>query len=203
MGFNDETMIRQKEYTIEEYRTKKEKSIGVAKRILVMSELSSICLTNLFVALGLFLLLMMGTSAIPYFCDVKLEYTQENFPMRGGCFLTITIVFLILFTIFIFWYAIGYKRLEIMCIRLDGELSGALEVNEAAQRDNMINSVEKLARAAPANYQSIDGPAGAAVNYLQENGIRAIHSRIFTAIKVFIILCQIILARMCVLVLIK
>ena len=203
MGFNDEPMIKQKEYSIEEYRTKKEKSIGVAKRILVMSELSSICLTNLFVSLGLFLLLMMGTSAIPYFCDVKLEYTQENFSMRGGCFVPIVIVFLILFTIFGFWYAIGYMRLEIMCIRLDGGLRGALEVNEAAQRDNMINSVEKLAGAAPTSYQSINGPAGVAVNYLKENGISVINSRIFTTIKVLVILCQIILALICVLVLIK
>lgn len=117
--------------------------------------------------------------------------------------MTITIVFLILFTIFLFWYAIGYKRLEIMCIHLDGGLSGALEVNEAAQRDNMINSVEKLAGAAPTNYRSIDGPAGVAVNYLKENGISEINSRIFTTIKVLVILCQIILALICVLVLIE
>ena len=201
MGFNDEPMIKQKEYSIEEYRTKKEKSIGVAKRILVMSELSSICLANLLVSLGLFVLLMIATSALPYFCDVKIEYTQENFSVRGGCFLPIMSVFLILFTIFIFWYALSYKRLEIMCIRLDGELRGALEVNEAAQRDNMINSVEKLAGAAPANYQSIDGPAGVAVNYLKENGISAINSSIFTTIKVLVILCQIILALICVMIL--
>lgn len=123
--------------------------------------------------------------------------------MRGGCFLPLTVVFLILFTILGFWYAVGYKRLEIMCIHLDGGLSGAFEVNEATQRDNMINSTEKLAGTVPTNYQSIAGPAGVALNYLKENGISAINSRIFTTIKVLVVLCQVILALICVMILIK
>lgn len=81
---------------------------------------------------------MSELSAIPYFFDVKIEFTQENFSLRGGFFITITVVFLILYSIFAFWYAIAYKRLEIMCLWLDGGLAGALEVNEAAQRDNML-----------------------------------------------------------------
>lgn len=71
MEFNDEPMIKQKEYSIEAYRTKKEKCIGVAKRILVTGELSSICLTNLFVSLGLFILLMIATSALPFFVMLR------------------------------------------------------------------------------------------------------------------------------------
>lgn len=203
MGFNDEPMIKQKEYTAEEYKVKKRKSIGVAKRTIIMSELTLICLTNLFVSLGLFLLLILGTSAIPYFCDLQIEYTQENFCLRGGYFLTIVMIFLILLPIFGFWYAIAYKRLEIMCIHLDGGLSGAADVNQAAQRDSMMNNIGKLAGVSSANYHSIGLAAIVTVNYLKENGINAINEKIFTLINTLIILCQIILALICVLLLIK
>ena len=47
--------------------------------------------------------------------------------------------FLVILTISGFWYAIGYKKLEIMCINLDGELDGAFEVNEAAQKELPID----------------------------------------------------------------
>lgn len=203
MKFNDEPMISQKYYTAEEYKRKKRKAIGVAKRIIVMSELSAVCLTNTFVSLGLFLLLMMGTSALPYFCDVNIEFTQENFSFRGGAFITLVGIFLILFTIFIFWYAIAYKRLEIMCIHIDGRLKGALEVNEAAQRDNMLNSIERVAGVAPTNFQSIDGPKGLAVDYLQENGVDINNTKVFTGIKVLFILAQILLAMLCLFLLMK
>lgn len=203
MGFNDEPMIKQKEYTAEEYKVQKRKSIRVAKRTIIMSELTLICLTNLFVSLGLFLLLMLGTSAIPYFCDFQIEYTQENFCLRGGYFLTIIMVFLILLPIFGFWYAIAYKRLEIMCIHLDGELNGVAEVTEAAQRDNTMNNIGKLTGVSSANYNSIGEAARVTFNYLKENDTSAINEKIFTFINTLIILCQVILALICVLLLIK
>lgn len=110
MGFNDEPMIKQKNYSEEKYKAKKIKSFGVAKRILIMSELMYIAIVNVFVSLGLFLLLMMVTSAIPYFFDINIDFGPETFALRGGFFVTISAVFLILFAITGFWYAIGYKN---------------------------------------------------------------------------------------------
>lgn len=101
-----------------------------------MQQLTYIIGVNSFVSLGLFLVLTLGTSVIPYFFDISVDFSSKTFPIRGGLFEQICVVFLILFTIFAFWYAIGYKKLEIMCIHLDGKLEGAVEVNEAAQRDN-------------------------------------------------------------------
>ena len=86
-------MIRQKKYSEEEYNAKKKRSYNVAKRILIMSGLSSISLTNIFTSLGLFLLLIIGTSAIPYFSDINIDFSPETFPIRGGIFIKICIVF--------------------------------------------------------------------------------------------------------------
>lgn len=196
MGFNDEPMIKQKSYSEEEYRVKKDKSFGVAKRTLIMAEVCTITLNNLLVALVLFILLMMGTGAMPYFVDVNIEFTQENFPLRGGYFITICVVFLLLLVISGFWYAIGYKRLEIMCIHLDGELQGAIEVKDVAQRDKFVNSI-----GIDANYSSLGGPAIVSYNYLRNNGINIVNSSVFTVIRVLLIVAQIIFAGVCLLVL--
>lgn len=51
----------------------------------------------------------------------------------------------------------------------------------------MVNSFEKLAGAAPANYQSTDGPTGVAVNHLRENEIRVSKPKTFTIIKILVI----------------
>ena len=72
MGFNDEPMIKQKKYSEEKYKAKKNRSFGVAKRILIMYELSSISLVNIITSLGLFLVSIIGTSAIPYFFNILL-----------------------------------------------------------------------------------------------------------------------------------
>lgn len=120
MGFNDEPMIKQKTYSENEYKAKKEKTFKVARRNIIMGEVSFIAGVNIFVSLALFILLMLGTGAMPYFMDVNIIFTPENFQLRGGYFGTLCIVFLIIFSIACMWYAISYKRLEIMCIHLDG-----------------------------------------------------------------------------------
>ena len=194
---------RTKKYSEEEYNAKKNRSYNVAKRILIMSELSSISLTNIFTSLGLFLLLMIGTGAIPYFTDINIDFSPKTFPIRGGIFIKICIVFLVIFTISGFWYAVGYKKLEIMCIHLDGELDGALEVNEAAQKDTLANNLEKSAGLNPSNFGSISGPERVAYRYLNENGIKTINTKIFCRINRVLIFSQIIFALICVVILIK
>ena len=95
MGFNDEPMIKQKTYSDDEYRAKKEKSFKVAKRNIIMAEVTNIAGVNLFVSLALFILLIVGTSALPYFVDINIEFIPENFQLRGGYFITFCIIFLL------------------------------------------------------------------------------------------------------------
>ena len=203
MGLNDEPMIRQKKYSEEEYKAKKTRSFRVAKRILIMSGLSSISIANIITSLSLFLLLIMGTGAIPYFSDINIDFSPMTFSLRGGIFLKICMVFLVIYTISGFWYAIGYKKLEIMCIHLDGELDGALAVNEAAQKDTLGNNLEKSAGLIPSNFGSISGPERVACSYLNENGIKTLNTNIFSWINRLLIFSQIILALGCVVILIK
>ena len=194
MGFNDEPMIKQKEYSEEEYKSKKKKSFSVAKRALIMQHVSIIAGWNIVVALVLFLVLMLGISALPYIINVSIDFSSKTFSLRGGMFITVVIIFLVIFTIAMFLYAIGYKKLEIMCIHLYGGLDGAEQVNEAAQRDNLSNNLEKAVGLYPSNYSSLSGPGLLMVNYLGRNGIKSIDTKIFTAIKWLLILGQVIMA---------
>ncbi len=203
MGFNDEPMIKQKNYSEEEYNAKKIKSFGVAKRILIMRELMHIFIVNTFISLGMFILLVMGTSAIPYFFDFNIDFGPETFALRGGLFVKISIVFLVIFAIVAFWYAIGYKKLEIMNIRLDGKLYGEFEVNEAAQKDNLKNNLGKTVGLSHTSFSSISGPAWVANNYLNKNGFKTINTNIFKGLYVLLIIGQITLAFLCVGILIK
>lgn len=191
MGFNDDPMIKQKEYSEEEYKSKKKKSFSVAKRALIMQHVSIIAGWNMVVALVLFLVLILGTSALPYIINVSIDFSSKTFSLRGGMFITAAIVFLIIFTIAMFWYAIGYKRLEIMCIHLYGGLDGAEQVNEAVP-----NNLEKAAGLYPSNYSSLSGPGLLMVNYLGRNGIKSIDTKIFTAIEWLLILGQVIIAAL-------
>lgn len=196
MGFNDEPMIKQKEYSDEEYKYKKKKSFSVAKRALIMQHVGIIAGWNMLVAWVLFLVLMLGTSALPYFINVSIDFSSKTYLLRGGMFVTVACVFLTMFTIAMFWYVIGYKRLEIMCIHLDGGLDGAEQVNEAAQRDNLSNNLEKAAVLYPSNYSSLSGPGTLMVNYLGSNGVKSIDTKIFTAIEWLLILGQVIIAAL-------
>ena len=191
MGFNDDPMIKQKEYSEEEYKSKKKKSFSVAKRALIMQHVSIIAGWNMVVALVLFLVLILGTSALPYIINVSIDFSSKTFSLRGGMFITVVIVFLIIFTIAMFWYAIGYKRLEIMCIHLYGGLDGAEQVNEAVP-----NNLEKAIGLYPSNYSSLSGPGLLMVNYLDRNGIKSIDTKIFTAIEWLLILGQVIIAAL-------
>lgn len=65
------------------------------------------------------------------------------------------------------WYAISYKRLEIMCIHLDGGLDGAAEVNEAARKDNSLNHEGIFG----VGYHSLGGPAAVMLKSTQDSVI--------------------------------
>lgn len=47
MGFNDEPMIKQKTYSENEYKAKKEKTFKVARRNIIMGEVSFIAGVNI------------------------------------------------------------------------------------------------------------------------------------------------------------
>ena len=101
-----------------------------------MSQMMVIFGWNITVSLVLFILMMSGTSALPYIAEITVNYGKETFWCIGGIFIDICMGFLILFAVTGLFYAIGYKIVEIMCIHLDGGLKGADEVNEAAMRTN-------------------------------------------------------------------
>ncbi len=203
MGLYEKAMIKQKNYSEEEYKAKKIKSFGVARRILIMSQLMYIATVNTFLSLGLFVILVIGTSAIPYFFDIHIDFGPETFVLRGGFFATICVVFLIALAISAFWYAIGYKKLEIMCIHLDGKLHGAFEVNKVARKDNLANNIERAVGLIPSNFSSISGSAWISSNYLNKNGIKTINTNVFRGINAILIFGQISFALLCVVILIK
>jgi hypothetical protein len=203
MGSHNGPMITQKKYSKEVYASKKAKTFGVAKRVLIMNEIASISVFHLFFSLGMFLFMVLGTSAIPYFFDVAIDFSPETFLFRGGFFSNMMSLFLIIWAISCLWYAIAYKRLEVMCIHLYGSLDGAVEVNEAAQRDHLANSFDKAAGLNPKHFGSIGGPAWVANNYLNKNGLKPINIMIFKGINVLLIVGQIVLALLCFGVLIK
>ena len=83
---NDEPAIQQKEYSQEEYNKKKRKSFKVAKLSCYSAELMVVIGWNLMLSLILFLVLLLGTSALPYIMDVKIDFTPES--MFGlSCFI--------------------------------------------------------------------------------------------------------------------
>lgn len=202
MGFNDEPMIKQKEYSAEKKKIKRAKSLSVAKRVIVMGNIGSIAGVNMVVSLVMFLVLMIGTSAFPYFSHIQIDFSAQTFNMRGGFFLTMCCIFLVIFTVSMFWYVIAYKRLEIMCIHLDGELPGALEVNELAQKEYFQNKMADIAGLMPSKFSSLSGPDGVAMNYLLWNEERGINIKVFKIINSILICGQILLAALFVCILI-
>ena len=136
-SWNDGPAIQQKEYSQEEYDKKKRRSLRVARLSCYSAELMGVTGWNLMLSLILFLVLCFGTSALPYIIDINIDFGPETFWCRGGIFVDLCLVFLVLFSIAGFTYAISYKVTEVMCIHLDGGLEGAMEVNDAAMRANL------------------------------------------------------------------
>ncbi len=157
-SWNDEPAIQQKEYSQEEYNKKKRISLKVAKLSCYSAELMVIIGWNLMLSLILFLVLCLGTSALPYIMDINIDFTPETFWCRGGIFVNLCEVFLVLFSIAGFTYAISYKVTEVMCIHLDGGLDGVMEVNDAAMRANLKGQVAKVAGLAYADAEVLAGP---------------------------------------------
>ena len=66
-------------------------------------------------------------AALPHVMDITINYGSDTYWCRGGIFVNLCIVFLIILTITGFGYTISYKIVEIKCIHLDGGLDGAME----------------------------------------------------------------------------
>ena len=149
-------------------------------------------------SLILFLVLLLGTSALPYIIDVKIDFTPETFWCRGGIFVNLCLVFLVLFTITGFTYAICYKVTEVMCIHLDGGLDGAMEVNDAAMRANLKGPAAKAAGVAYVDTEALAGPMGILTRYCVQNNITMLTPRFFKILHRILVAAQILLACSCI-----
>ena len=197
IDWNNEPAIKQKSYMQAEYKKKKEKSIRLAKISCCLGELMGVSGYNLAVSLVLFLILMMGTGALPYVMDITINYEPDTFWCRGGVFLNLCSVFLIIFTITGFGYAISYKIVEIKCIHLDGGLDGAMEVNDAAMNANLKGQIAKAAGGAYVDTKALAGPMAILSRYCVQNGVSIMNSRVFKWINRVCIAAQIMFAVAC------
>ena len=200
-SWNDEPAIQQKEYSQEEYNKKKRISLKVAKLSCYSAELMVIIGWNLMLSLILFLVLCLGTSALPYIMDINIDFTPETFWCRGGIFVNLCEVFLVLFSIAGFTYAISYKVTEVMCIHLDGGLDGVMEVNDAAMRANLKGQVAKVAGLAYADAEVLAGPMGILTRYCIRNNVTMLTPSFFKVLHRIVVVAQILLACSCLFVL--
>ena len=197
-SWNDEPAIQQKEYSQEneggkEYGT--DISLRVAKLSCYSAELMVVIGWNMMLSLILFLVLCLGTSALPYIMDVNIDFTPETFWCRGGIFVNLCMVLVVLFSIAGFKYAISYKVTEVMCIHLDGGLDGAMEVNDAAMRANLKGQAAKAAA------KALAGPVGILTRYCIQNNIKMLTPRFFKVLHRTLVIVQILLAFICIFVL--
>jgi hypothetical protein len=197
-SWNSEPAIKQKAFSPEEYTKIKQKSLRVAKIACYFDELMAICGWNLMISLLLFVAMIMGTSALPYFTDITIDFSPGTFWCRGGVFLYICTVEIVLFAITAFSYAFSYKIVEIMCIHLDNGLEGAAEVNDAAIRANLNGQMAKMAGWAYVDTAALAGPMIILTRYCMQNDIHMVDQRFFTWIHRVLVALQIILACACV-----
>ena len=162
----------------EEYSKIQKNSFGVAKRIIILSELFIVSGTNGFLSLILFLILSLGTSGVAHF--IGGDFSKESFNLRGGLFIYLCVVFMNLFAVTGIWYALCFLRLQLQCKNLDTVLDGASEVNSAA------NDGDQSAAAA--------GPIAVAHIYLIKNGMPVPDHKIFVCMKNILYFVQMIIA---------
>ena len=196
-SWNDGPAIQQKEYSQEEYDKKKRRSLRVARLSCYSAELMGVTGWNLMLSLILFLVLCFGTSALPYIMDINIDFGPETFWCRGGIFVDLCLVFLVLFSIAGFTYAISYKVTEVMCIHLDGGLEGAMEVNDAAMRANLKGQAAKVAGSAYVDTEALAGPMGILTRYCIQNDMTMLAPRFFTVLHRILVVAQILLACSC------
>lgn len=140
-------------------------------------ELMGVSGYNLAVSLVWFLALMLGTGVLPHVMDITINYGSDTYWCRGGIFVNLCIVFLIILTITGFGYTISYKIVEIKCIHLDGGLDGAMEVNDAAMNANLKGQIAKAAGGAYVDTKALTGPMAILSRYCVQNGV-SIHQYI-------------------------
>lgn len=128
---------------------------------------------------------------------MKCGLEADTYWCRGGIFINLCIVFLIILTITGFGYAISYKIVEIKCIHLDGGLDGAMEVNDAAMNANLKGQIAKAAGGAYVDTKALTGPMAILSRYCIQNGVSMVDPRVFKWINRTCIAAQIIFAVAC------
>lgn len=136
---------------------KRKKSLKVARGMTRDSEIAGIAGKHLLLSLGLFFLLIFASS-IPEIYDLDIDLTHVNMLFRGLFYTPITVVCLLIYAIFAFKWAFGYVALQLMCLKLDKKLDGALEANEAA-RTGDLEAVQQVANQYLADYGVRVGPS--------------------------------------------
>ncbi len=198
MGFFNGPLLDKREYSEETYIKKKRKICGGAKRIVIMSILSLAFGVNAFVSLGLFLVILLGIDALVYFLNFNINCGPETAILRGGLFGYLTCIFMILFAITGFWYAIEYVVLQIRTIHLDG-----LPKYDVEQEDVVEEDIEEDEVVTQSEYSSIGNAISTAEKYMIDNDINIAHINILQKTNKFLIICQIITAIVCVVMLMK
>lgn len=199
-SLNDEPAKKKKEYTQEQYNKKKRKTFKLAKISYYSGKVMYITGVNLGISLVLFLVLVLGTSLLPHIMNVTIDpmdFSPETFWCRGGIFTYFMLVFLPIFGITGLTYAWIFKITEILCILLDGELEGAMEVDDAAARANLKGQAAKVFGMSYVDAQALSGPMAVMVRYCIQNNKKMINPRFFKVLNKILIAVQILIACVC------
>ena len=188
IGWND-TFIQEKDYTEDEREKKINQSFRIARRASVMSYLAEIVMVQMLISLAFMILLplTMHLSVEMFKCPEKSETWLSE-----GIFITLAMVFLALMAITAFWYVFAYKRLEIRCLHLGGELEGAVEFNDDMMRANFNNSLGKMVNVPIVTTGGIfSGGRSLAENYLMSHGKPQTKKIYFTLLNIILGIAQI------------
>ena len=188
IGWN-ETFTQEKDYTEDEREKKIKQSYRIARRASVMSYLADIMIIQLLVSLAFMIILplTMDLSVEMFKCPEKSETWLPE-----GIFITLAMVFLALMVITTFWYVFAYKRLEIRCLHLGGELEGAVEFNDDMMRANFNNSLGKMVNVPIVTTGGIFSIGrGLVENYLISHGKPQTKKINFTILNIILSIAQI------------
>lgn len=119
----------------------KVKIYRVCKRNYIVLEMMNLALFNVFLTLILFLLFAIGTEVMPHLFHFDINTSPETFIFRGGFYGTMCVVWLVIFTITGFWWAISYQRINIMCIKANTKLNAEFVFNKIEKIFKVIKTI--------------------------------------------------------------
>ena len=167
------------------------------------AEIARISIWNLIASFLLFLIMSLGTSAIPYVFKINISFGEETALLRGLIFLPIMIACLVILCITGIGSAVLFKVTEVMCLRMDEELKGAADVTEEAGKADLQYHLAKAAGVPLVNTKVSSGMSNVLETYLQKNNQKTVNHRLFRWINIICIVLQAALAIVCLYLLLK